>query len=91
MTKKYQSRFEVWVKEHYQTSNIFSQKIGYSCSSISKWINGTAFPDPQAIRAIWALTKDEIGPMYWYTEWPTEMRLRHESIDLLRSEKKSRI
>ncbi len=65
----------------------FAKEIDTSVSAISKWVTGKAFPCPEHIKAIWSLTKDEIGPMYWYTELPTDVRLKNESLMLLRSER----
>jgi len=83
------SRFETYIKDHYQTQKNFALKIDSSISAISKWIRGVAFPSPEHIRKIWSLTKGEIGPMYWYVEWPSDVRLKNESHKLL-LEKKSR-
>lgn len=88
--EKYKSRIETWIKERYDSYDDFAKEIGFCTSAVSKWVNGIAFPDPKAIRLMWGLTKDEIGPMYWYSEWPTEMRLRNESIRLLRTNKRTK-
>lgn len=84
---KYIGRFEKYIHENFKNNGQFAKFIDASPSAISKWVRGVAFPSPQHIRAIWNLTRDEIGPMYWYSEWPTDVRLRNESIKLLRSEK----
>jgi len=78
---KYIGRFEKYIKDNYKTQNEFAKEIGSSNSAISKWINGKAFPTSQNIRTIWIVTKDEIGPMYWYTEWYTDVLLRNQSKD----------
>lgn len=91
MNEKYTTRFELYIQEHYGTCNKFSKKAKISAPSLCKWINGTSFPSPKNIRKIWKLTKDEIGPMYWYMELPTEVKLRNESIKLLRSKRDSTI
>lgn len=84
---KYISRLEKWIQDHYKNNINFAKAIDASPSIVSKWTRGVAFPTPKHIQAIWVLTKDEIGPMYWYMELPTDVRLKNESIMLLRSKK----
>lgn len=50
--------------------------------AIYQWMNGNNIPSRKYVLKIWQLSKDEIGPNYWYFELPNEISYMEKSEDL---------